>query len=110
MQKRGDIENQWEEPAFFNSRSPPETPNEKPTQSMCGLSVFSVVGEIANIIRMIICLCLIGGAILMALIALSVITSTTALWAAVVIAIAGSITVAFDSRCDFLHRTDYSII
>lgn len=95
MESKGDIENQWAEPVVFNARSP-EQDNPK-TTSMCGLTAFSVVGKIANIIRMIICIGLIGGAILMALIALSVITATTVLWVAVIIAVAGSVTVAFDS-------------
>ena len=98
MQKGGDIENQWDNPVVLTVRAPVSENTDNPaTTSMCGLTAFSVVGKLANIVRMIICICLIGGAILMALIALSILTSTTVVWIVVVIAVAGSVTVAFDS-------------
>ena len=67
---------------------------------MFGLSVFNVVGKIANIIRLVICVGLLVSAVVTLLIAIGIFTSASVssglLYAMVVITVVGMITVAFD--------------
>lgn len=74
---------------------------EPPPQKMCGLSVFNIVGSIANIIRTIICICLLASVIVIFVIATGVLVdwliSSKILYVVAVIGLIGVVTIAFDS-------------
>jgi methyl-accepting chemotaxis protein len=72
-----------------------------PPHKMCGLSVFNIVGSIANVIRTIICICLLASVIIIILIAAGVfvdwLISSKILYVVAFIGLIGVITIAFDS-------------
>jgi len=68
---------------------------------MCGLSVFGVVGSIANIIRTVICICLLASVVVIFIIATGALVdwliSSKILYAVAVVALIGVVAIAFDS-------------